>query len=174
MRKYLVSSVLLGFSVVVMSSVNAAHHEESNTDAAMSTGDRLDILQVISEYSYTFDGRDSEGWADLFTEDAVWEYIGAQSPEPLTFLDGRNAILAWAKGRHGSMPANSVSYHHQSGVSFDALTADTAKTRVMVIITAHNKDDSTTPPGIFMTGVYHDEWKKTADGWRFSRRTLRG
>ena len=37
----------------------------------MNVEDRLDILQKIAEYAYTFDGKDAEGWANLFTEDGV-------------------------------------------------------------------------------------------------------
>lgn len=141
---------------------------------AMATEDKLDILQVIAEYSYTFDSRDSEGWAKLFTEEAVWEYIGPQDSKPETSLNGRGEILAWAKMRHGQSPENYVSYHHQSGTFFESLTADTARTRSMVIITVHNKTEATPTVSIFMTGIYYDEWRKTSDGWRFARRTLRG
>jgi hypothetical protein len=34
----------------------------------MDIEDRLDILQKIAEYSYTFDGKDADGWANLFTD----------------------------------------------------------------------------------------------------------
>lgn len=166
-------AIVVSAAAGIFGSVNAAHHETTDTSSPQSVADRLDILQVIAEYSYTFDGRDSEGWAALFTEDASWQFIAPGSPEPLTDLNGRDEILAWAKGRHASMPKDSISYHHQSGISFDELTADTAKTRVMVIITAHTKG-STTPPAVFLTGVYHDEWKKTAEGWKFVSRTLKG
>lgn len=175
--KWIASGALLLASIAAVigtAPVKADHHEPSKSDAATETADRLAMLQVIAEYSYTFDSRDSEGWAKLFTEDAVWQYVGAQSAEPLTDLNGRDEILAWAKQRHKDIPQNITSYHHQSGVAFEALTADTARTRVMVIITAHDNTQAGAAINITLTGVYHDEWRKTSEGWRFSKRVLKG
>jgi hypothetical protein len=33
----------------------------------MSLADKMDILAVITRYSYTYDGRDADGFAQLFT-----------------------------------------------------------------------------------------------------------
>lgn len=142
-------------------------------DFIVSTEDRLDILQVIAEYSYTFDSKDAEGWSKLFTDDAVWEFIGAQSDAPLMKLDGREQILAWAKQRHGEIPDNIRSYHHQSGIAFEAVTPESARTRVMVIITAHDFTETEPKIRVTLTGVYHDEWRKTPKGWRFAHRALK-
>ncbi len=139
----------------------------------MSVEDRLDILQIIAEYSYTFDSKDAEGWSKLFTEDAVWEFIGPQSDTPVMKLDGRDEILAWAKQRHSEIPANIRSYHHQSGIAFEGLTQDSARTRVMVIITAHDMTEAEPKVRTTLAGVYHDEWRKTSDGWRFAHRALK-
>ena len=139
----------------------------------MGTQDRLDIQQAVAEYSYTFDGRDADGWSKLFTEDAVWELSGATDSDPQIRLDGRNEILQWAKQRHGEIPMNMTSYHHQSGLSFEELTNDSARTRVMVIITAHDNSEQQASVRITLTGVYHDLWRKTADGWKFEHRTLK-
>ena len=39
----------------------------------MNVDDRLAILERIGEYSQAWDGRDSERYARLFTEDGVFE-----------------------------------------------------------------------------------------------------
>ena len=37
----------------------------------MSLEDKLAIHEVIAQYSYTWDDKNAEGFAQLFTEDAV-------------------------------------------------------------------------------------------------------
>ena len=140
----------------------------------MNTEDRLDILQKIAEYSYTFDGKDAEGWANLFTGDGVWDMTNADKNTPDTHLAGRDAIYEWARNNHRSRPDGIRSYHHQSGTSFDKLTSCTAQTRTMMIITVHDMSDANRTKGVqvLLTGIYHDDWVKLSDGWRIKKRVL--
>ena len=48
----------------------------------MSLEDKLSIEEVITQYSYTYDTKDAEGFAALFTEDAVWESFASGAPMP--------------------------------------------------------------------------------------------
>jgi hypothetical protein len=48
----------------------------------MSLTDKLAIQEVIALYSYAYDAQDAEGFAALFTEDAVWELLAAGSTHP--------------------------------------------------------------------------------------------
>ena len=59
----------------------------------MSLEDKLAIQEVIAQYSYTYDAQDAEGFAALFTEDAVWELFAAGSTRPTIRLESRAAIL---------------------------------------------------------------------------------
>ena len=140
----------------------------------MNTEDRLDILQKIAEYSYTFDGKDADGWANLFTEDGVWDSIIKEQETPTEHLVGRDTIRDWAANRHKIIPDTYRSFHHQSGTSFDELTPDAARTRTMVIITGHDMSgyDGTKGAQVTITGIYHDDWVKTADGWHMKKRVL--
>jgi len=52
----------------------------------MNTEDKLAIQQAIANYSYTFDSGDAEGWANIFTEDGVWEFFAGGVPTPTTRL----------------------------------------------------------------------------------------
>jgi hypothetical protein len=52
---------------------------------------------------------------------------------------------------------------------FDALTADTAETRTIVLVTHQRTGESAPRPKL--TGVYHDRWLKTVASWRLARRT---
>lgn len=140
----------------------------------MNTEDRLDILQRIAEYAHTFDGLDAEGWANLFTADGIWEMVNQDKDAPDTYLDGRDAIREWAVNNHASRPPGVRSYHHQTNTSFDELTSEGARTRTMVVITAHDMSEANTTKGprILLTGVYHDDWMKTSDGWFIKKRSL--
>jgi hypothetical protein len=57
----------------------------------MCLEDKLAIQEVIAQYSYTYDAQDAEGFAALFTEDAVWELFAAGSTRPAIRLESRAA-----------------------------------------------------------------------------------
>ncbi len=136
----------------------------------MDVEDRLAILDAIAQYSYTYDSLDADGYAKVFTEDAVFEmfFSGAKTPE--IRLESRESIYQWAanrlKGREGIMNSR----HHQSGTIFDIQTPDSAETRTMVLVTHQEMNDAT--PHLTLSGEYHDHWRKTSEGWKIIRRVL--
>ncbi len=140
----------------------------------MNVEDRLDILQKIAEYSYTFDGNDTEGWVNMFTEDGVWDCIIKGKEEPVAHLVGSDALREFAANNHKNKSDTTRSFHHQSGTFFEELTPGTARTRTMVIITIHglSQIEATKPAVILNTGIYYDDWVKTSDGWRIKSRIL--
>jgi len=137
----------------------------------MSLEDKLAIHEVIAQYSYTWDASDAEGFAKLFMEDAVWELFvpGATSPE--LRLESRAAIREWAVQRHQERPAGIQHRHYQSGILFEALTLEAARTRTMLLVTRQGPTDAA--PHLVRSGVYHDQWRKTQAGWRLVQRTCR-
>ena len=135
----------------------------SQSTRSMSVEDQLAIQQAIAEYSYTFDSGDAKGWAELFTEDAVWEYFASGEIQASIRLQGRDELRKFALDRNQQRPEGVRSYHHQTGMAFDELTSDSARTRVMLILTVQGADESSAR--IPTTGVYHDRWTKTREGW---------
>ena len=135
----------------------------------MSVEDRLAILEMIGHYSRTYDGKDADGYAELFTEDAVFEvYAGRE--KPLLHCGSREAIREWARALHEEMPDGYQSRHDQTGTIFEQLGPDSARTTTMLLGTRRYPGDES--PRISGTGIYHDEWRKTPDGWRFARREV--
>lgn len=132
--------------------------------------DRNAILEVIAQYSYTYDSRDAAGFAALFTEDAVWEFYLADQADPEIRLQSRQEIRDWAQPRLEARQGKFSSRHHQSGTVFDTLLPDAAETRTMVLVTHHEVDQPHPHPTI--SGVYHDTWRKTEQGWKFAKRVL--
>ena len=101
----------------------------------MSLEDKLAIQEVIAQYSYTYDAQDAEGFAALFTDDAVWELFAAGATHPAIRLQSRAAIHAWAKQRLHERHGRFISRHYQSSVLFETLTPESAQTRTMVLVT---------------------------------------
>ena len=131
----------------------------------------MDILEVIARYAYTYDGRDADGFAHLFTEDGIFEVIYSGGNAPELRLESRAAIHTWALQRHQGKVKDIQDRHYQSGMLFDVLTPDQAQTRTMVLITHQSATDPTPRP--VLSGVYHDRWQKTQAGWQIAQRTLR-
>ena len=136
----------------------------------MSLEDKLAIQEVIAQYSYTYDAQDAEGFAALFTDDAVWELFAAGATHPAIRLQSRAAIHAWAKQRLHERHGRFISRHHQSSVLFETLTPESAQTRTMVLVT--HQDVTEAAPRLTASGVYHDQWCKTPEGWRLVHRRL--
>src|SRR5437867_12246998 len=61
-----------------------------------------------------------------------------------------------------------TSRHYQSGLLFDELTSDSALTRTMVLVTHQGVAEAAPRP--IISGVYHDQWRKTHTGWRLAHR----
>lgn len=137
----------------------------------MHLEDRFAIQDVVAHYAYTYDTQDATGFAALFTEDAIWEAFPQDAVSPEVRLESRAAIHAWVTQRFRKRSGVFTSRHHQSGLLFEALTAESARTRIMVLITHQSiREDAPRPT---LSGVYHDQWRKIAPGWRLAHRVLR-
>ena len=136
----------------------------------MSLEDKLAIQEVIAQYAYTYDSKDVEGFANLFTEDAVMEFFGPGATQPRLHFASRDAIREEYMRPHSqTRPAGRAVRHYQTGTVFDTLTAETAQTRTMMLATL--RDATEEAPRLTWSGMCYDQWRKTAEGWRIVRRT---
>ena len=130
----------------------------------ISLADRVAIADLLARYSHTYDGRDTDAFAALFTEDAE---ITVQA-EPIV---GRSAIRDWAADLHAKRPSGIQVRHFQTNTLLVPIDRDRVRARTMLILTWH---DSAKPYGtgvrLMATGIYQDELHRTAEGWRFFRR----
>jgi uncharacterized protein (TIGR02246 family) len=136
----------------------------------MSVEDKLAIQEVLARYSYAYDSKDAEAFAQLFVEDGIFEVIVQGAPSPTVRLSSRAAIREWAAQRH-QLNAASQARHYQLNVLIDELTAETASARTMLLLTRQGTPDAA--PTLHLTGVYYDKWRKTREGWRLVLRTAR-
>ena len=144
----------------------------------MSADDRLEIMELVARYAYAWDEKDAAAYAACFTEDAEFGVYTRGRAAPAFRQQGRAAIERWAEGMHSGElegmrepDAAERTRHAPGGVVFDALEGDTARTRAMLFETRVAGGRSTPVPQI--SGVYTDEWRRTPEGWRLSRRVLR-
>lgn len=132
--------------------------------------DRLAILDVISQYSYRWDSKDAQGFANLFTVDAIMESWQLGARQPRSRIEGRQAIFAYARQSHTGRLADRQTRHHQTAVIFLELTATTARTENMVMVTHQTIDDRAA--FISTSGIYRNTWRKTEKGWKIASRAL--
>ena len=156
----------VGVSVLILiggmlAAMQIRQDQEANTD-------RVAIEEMIAQYAYRWDAKDAAGFADLFTEDAVIERWALG--ELKDRLEGRDALLAYAHASHAGRLADRQTRHHMSGIVFIELTANSALTENMVLITHQTAADP--PPRIASSGVYRNTWRKSAQGWRIAKRAL--
>jgi uncharacterized protein (TIGR02246 family) len=134
----------------------------------MSIEAKLAIHENRARYSYTYDARDAEGFAQLFAEDGVFEIFVPGNTIPKVRLQSRTEIRKWAAQRLQERVGRFTSRHYQSGTVFDELTSDSALTRTMILVTHQGLTEAAPRPTV--SGVYHDQWRKTHEGWRLAHR----
>ena len=144
----------------------------ASAQAIDQIADRMEIAEVIAKYSYAADFSDPEAFAALFVEDGVFEFYILDAKEPFERRVSRAVIRAKQESRKESKRISGIKTgHHQSGLIFIELTADTARTQTMLVHSVQGADE--TAPRITSSGVYYDNWRKTSDGWRFAQRVIR-
>ncbi len=131
---------------------------------------KLAIAETLAQYSYRWDSKDAEGFANLFTEDGVMERWLNGAVVEGSRIEGKSAIFDYARRSHQGRLADRQTRHHFSGLVFLELTDDTAVTENMALITHQTADDGAA--FIRSSGIYRNTWSKTAQGWRISKRIL--
>lgn len=122
-----------------------------------ATDDLVAIWNLDAAYCHRIDAGDGDGYADLFTDDGVFEIVG------LNTASGREELAANARMFPQFMPAT----RHQIHDTHVELDGDRARQTAYLSVVATGAE-----PRIVQTGRYVDELVRTADGWRYARRTL--
>lgn len=122
--------------------------------AGLTPQDYMEIEQLYAKYNDTIDHNDGEGYASTFTKDGVFNNN-----------TGHDALAGFVKQWHEKMNGG-TRRHWNNNLR---LTGDgkSAKGSVYLMLV----DIGTKPISIMTTASYSDELVKTADGWRFTKRT---
>jgi hypothetical protein len=127
--------------------------------------DRLEIQQLLVDYSTAIDQRRFDDLDRVFTPDAYIDY------RPLGGIDGRYPeVKAWLAQVLRNLPM----YAHMLGNSSVRIDGDTAVSRVICFNpTVLGGDSSGNQDHVMFCGLwYDDECVRAPEGWRISRRVL--
>jgi ketosteroid isomerase-like protein len=124
--------------------------------------DRMEIQDLVYEYAAIIDQKRFDDLSEVFTEDARIDYSAVGGP-----VGSRDEIIAFLKQVMAMFP----NHQHLNANPQIKVDGDTATGRVMCF----NPQEIAKPDGtthIFMVGLWYvDEYRRTPDGWRISRRT---
>ena len=132
------------------------------TLSSQEISDRLEIQELIAQFSHAVDNRRWSEAIALFTPDAALDYTGIHGPasNPKEVIDHVEQTLSRLKITQ-----------HLVGATTITVTGDSAQARsichVTGVVTLAAGDH------VFFTGLcYADAFTRTADGWRFCARTI--
>jgi len=128
------------------------------------------IAEMLAQYPYRWDGKNSSEFAELFTDDGIMERQLDGALVEGSLVQGKQAIYGYASRSHQGRLADRQTRHHFSGLVFLELNENSAVTENMALITHQTENDRTAV--IASSGIYRISWVKTEQGWRISRRIL--
>jgi uncharacterized protein (TIGR02246 family) len=126
---------------------------------------RLAILQLEGDYAYRWDSGDAEAWANLFTEDGVFEAERTSAIEP-HIETGRHELRQMCERFHT----------HSSGIHVLGVPAIVVNgSDAQAAVHFHFRGISTSPePWVRDNiGLYRVTYRHTDDGWRIAYRRER-
>ena len=137
---------------------------------AVSAEDQRPILDLIFASSYTYDGKDTEGYLALFTKDCVLEIFPIDATKPTVRAANRNELGAVVAKRFAMLREKGIqSRHYQTNTLLtlraDGQVAGTTMLNLMWQVAGEK-------PYTVTTGIYRDLFVKTEGGWKFAKRTL--
>ena len=117
--------------------------------------DELEIRTLVARYSDGVATRDAGTWGSTWAEDADWQIVGFNA-------HGRTAIVElWQK-----LMAGFPWVVQLMGSGTVEVQGDTGKGRWYLFEFAKSAEGK----GLLNVGVYHDDYRRTAAGWRFACR----
>lgn len=119
--------------------------------------------KLTSAFAFLVDHKRYQELCELFTPDCIFSRPGA-------LLNGRAELLSFMEAR----PAAGISRHVCSLPFMESVTADQA-TGVTYLSFYEGQSSETGPArlnGITAIAEYHDEFRRTVEGWRIARRNV--
>ena len=147
-------TVLTFVAAAVLSGGGWAHAQGGAK--ALSADDLVEIQQLYAKYNWTIDAGDAEGYASTFTPDGVFNNNV-----------GHDAIVKFAITFHNGLGSH---VRHWNTNLMIQPTPTGASGQVYLVLV----DFATKPASIVASASYSDELVRTAQGWRFTKRTTKG
>jgi hypothetical protein len=120
--------------------------------------------RLSSDYSYYIDNGRLDLFADLFTDDGVLQLLGAPIPRdefsrafviepPYQLMHVCTNIRVTVTDADNALGSAYLAYYEPDVTQLEGMPADATMPAAM--------------------GIYHDQFRRTANGWRFARRELK-
>jgi hypothetical protein len=127
----------------------------------MKVDDRLEIQDLISRYSYTYDENLIDEFMTLFADTAEVNL--------LTYSKGVEDIRKQVEKRRQHLSDEGIQpRHHQTVTILTEQTETIVQGKTYVLLTWCHK--ATSELEVKHSGMYNDEFIKTDSGWKFSKR----
>jgi hypothetical protein len=136
---------------------------------SISPVDHAAILDLISQYAYTYDEDRIDDMVDLFVDDAHWSICLAGSETPtMEASSNEERRCLFQEVRSGCINEAGMPRHFQTNTILKPLSDNRVAGRTMVLGTQQPYDGSQSR--ILFSGVYEDEFVMSNSRWRFTRR----
>ena len=163
MKKMRMASMVGALLLVAL----AAH---AGPPAAVSAEDQRQILDLISAYSYTYDGKDLEGYLALYTKDCIWELVPHGATAPTVRATNREELRTLVAQRLAMLQQQGIqSRHYQTNTVLTAGADGQVEGRTMLHLVRQAPGEK---PYTLMTGIYSDRFVKVDGSWKIAKRTL--
>ena len=138
--------------------------QQREAKGTLAPQDYVEIEQLYVRYNYGIDTHADGGllWATTFTVDGIFHTTGRQP------VQGREALTALAKARP-NQPGSEGPQYFATNIRIEP-SPEGARGSAYFFYVPIPKPDK--PASITSTGTYEDELVKTAEGWRFKKRTF--
>ena len=140
--------------------MSAANDTVIDHEALRALQDRTDIADVLYRYSSAVDSFDKERLRSCLADDIHATYGNA---EPVT--DG-DALANWIS----DATATCIWQHHLLNVYHVNIDGDQAST--LSYLTSYQVFEEDPKAAIILVARYHDELRRTPDGWKLSKRVM--
>ncbi len=131
--------------------------------------DRQQILDLISRYSYTWDGKDAEAWTALFQDNAAVSTYSAGTLSDTT--RSKKERLARARERLQSFTAQGIqTRHYQTNTIMKRLPDGSVQGDTLFQVLWQQAAEPA--PKLVHSGTYRDLFTKTPSGWKFVSREI--
>ncbi|HUO71350.1 MAG TPA: nuclear transport factor 2 family protein [Solirubrobacteraceae bacterium] len=140
--------------------MSAANETLVDQEALLALKDRTDIQEVLYRYSSCVDSFDTAGVRSCLADD-IWAQYG--NGEPVT--DG-DTLANWI----ADATATVIWQHHLLNVYHVTIDGDHAST--VSYLTSYQVFEEDPNAAIILVARYHDELRRTPDGWKISKRVM--
>jgi len=160
---------LLACMFMLSSACRSPDRSRTAAESHIATIDRMEILDIISQYSHTWDDRNANSWADLFVDSAEWKFHADGAPKRA--IKTKQRLLKFAREQLRAFTEQGIqTRHHQTNSLFSRNPDGSIHAKTVFSVVWQKTGEAA--PNLVHSGVYRDVFVKTPAGWKFQRREI--